>query len=137
MGPPEHRRAARRPTRPAGQAGEEIAARFLERHGFRILARNLRSRLGEIDLIARDGGTLVFVEVKARRGPGSEPPQVAVDARKRLRLARLALHYLARQWLADLACRFDVVAVTLEPDGDAASRVEHFPGAFRQDGWTG
>lgn len=127
---------ATRPTHPVGQLGEAAAARFLESRGFRILARNLRSRLGEIDLIARDGGTLVFVEVKARRGPASEPPQVSVDGRKRSRLARLALDYLAREWLRDLACRFDVVAVTLDPEG-GPPRVEHFPGAFAADGWTG
>ncbi|MBI4011164.1 MAG: YraN family protein [Candidatus Rokubacteria bacterium] len=132
----------KRPTRPVGQLGEEVAARFLEARGFRILARNLRSRLGEIDLVARDGATLVFVEVKARRGPASEPPQVSVDGRKRSRLARLALDYLAREWLRDLACRFDVVAVTFDP-GDPGSPagappcVEHFPGAFAADGWTG
>lgn len=135
----------KRPTRPVGQLGEEVAARFLESRGFRILARNLRSRLGEIDLVARDGATLVFVEVKARRGLASEPPQVSVDGRKRSRLARLALDYLARAWLRDLACRFDVVAVTFDPGdpGDPGSpagappRVEHFRGAFAADGWTG
>ncbi len=126
---------ARPPTRPLGQLGEEIAARFLERRGFRILARNLRSRLGEIDLVARDGPTLVFVEVKARRHRRGDPPQAAVDARKQARLARLAIDYLAREWLGELACRFDVVAVSLEPGG--APRVEHFPGAFAADGWTG
>jgi putative endonuclease len=99
-----------------------------------ILARNLRSRLGEIDLVARDGGTLVFVEVKTRSGAPREPPQAAVDARKRQRLARLALNYLARAWLRDLACRFDVVAVTLDPTG-GPPRVEHFPGAFSVDAW--
>jgi putative endonuclease len=81
----------------------------------------------------------VFVEVKARRGASGEPPQAAVDARKRSRVVRLALDYLAREWLGDLACRFDVVAVTLDPDDPAAApaRVEHFPGAFAADGWTG
>ncbi len=130
---------AKPPTRPVGQLGEDVAARFLESRGFRILARNLRSRLGELDLVARDGATLVFVEVKARRGRPGDPPQVGVDARKRSRLARLALDYLAREWLQDLACRFDVVAVTFDT-GDAEGgppRVEHFPGAFAADGWTG
>jgi putative endonuclease len=124
-----------RPTRALGQRGEELAARFLERRGFVILARNLRSRLGEIDLIARDHRTLVFVEVKARRGRGGDPPQAAVDGRKRTRLARLAADYLAREWLGDRACRFDVVAVTFDPAEQA--RLEHFPAAFAIDGWTG
>ncbi len=113
-----------------------MAARFLADRGLEILARNLRSRLGEIDLVARDGATLVFVEVKTRLGRPSEPPQVAVDRRKQARLARLALDYLAREWLRDLSCRFDVVAVTLDPAG-GPPQVEHFPGAFAADGWTG
>lgn len=135
--------AARKPdsarhdsARPLGQAGEAIAARYLEARGLRIVARNLRSRLGELDLVARDGGVLVFVEVKTRRGPSGDPPQAAVGARKQTRLARLALGYLAREWLRDLACRFDVVAVTLDPDG-GPPRVEYFPGAFAVDGWSG
>jgi putative endonuclease len=126
---------SRRPEVPPGREGEAVAARFLEGRGMEIVARNLRSRLGEIDLIARDGPALVFVEVKTRVGPSAVPPQAAVDARKRLRLARLALDYLAREWLGDLACRFDVVAVTLDPAG-GPPRVEHFPGAFTVEGWA-
>jgi putative endonuclease len=114
--------------------GEEVAARFLARRGLEILERNLRSRLGEIDLLARDGATLVFVEVKTRRGPAEDPPQAGVNARKRMRVARLALGYLARRCREDLSCRFDVVAVTVDPAGP---RLEYFPGAFTVDGWTG
>jgi putative endonuclease len=128
-----------RSTRPVGQLGEALAAGYLERRGFEILARNLRSRLGEIDLIARSGRTLVFVEVKTRRGRGGGPPQAAVDRRKQMRLARLAAEYLARGRRGPCACRFDVVAVTLDA-GDPAGggpRVEHFPGAFAVDGWAG
>jgi putative endonuclease len=118
-----------------GRLGEDVAARFLERQGLRILGRNLRSRLGEIDLVAREGATLVFVEVKARRAGTADPPQASVDARKQRRLARLALSYLARRWLGDLGCRFDVVAVTLESGGRPAV-VEHFRGAFLADPWS-
>lgn len=132
----EPRRSRRPSTRPLGQTGEEIAVRFLERRGLRILARNLRSRLGEIDLVARDRDTLVFVEVKARRGAAGDPPQARVDALKRRRLARLALNYLARRWLVDLGCRFDVVAVTLDSAG-SAPKVEYFPSAFVIDTWPG
>lgn len=119
---------------PVGPMGEAVAARFLEARGMRIVARNVRSSRGEIDLVARDGATLVFVEVKTRRGTPGEPPQAAVGPAKRTRLARLAVDYLARQWLGDLRCRFDVVAVTLAADGSVV-RVEHFPGAFALDGW--
>ena len=126
-------------TRPVGQLGEALAAGYLESQGFEILARNLRSRLGEIDLVARSGRTLVFVEVKTRRGRSGDPPQAGVDRRKQVRLARLAAEYLARARRGLCACRFDVVAVTLEVDdaAGAAPRVEHFPGAFAVDGWTG
>jgi putative endonuclease len=125
----------RAPTRALGQAGEAAAARFLARRGLVILARNLRSRLGEIDLVARDGATLVFVEVKARRGVLGDPPEAAVDARKRARLTRLALGYLAARRLGERSCRFDVVGVSLDEAG-GVTRVRHLPHAFDLEGWT-
>lgn len=128
------RRGGRRPTQPLGRLGEDIAAAYLARRGLRIVERNCRSRLGEIDLIARDGRTLVFVEVKARAGRTADPPQVAVNGRKQARLGRLALGYLGRQRLGTVPCRFDVVAVTLDP-GRGVPRVVHFPGAFQVDAW--
>jgi putative endonuclease len=121
------------PTRALGQAGERAAARFLERRGLLILARNLRSRLGEIDLLARDGPTLVFVEVKARRGASGDPPEAAVDARKRIRLTRLALGYLAARRLGERPCRFDVVGVSLDEGGDVTG-IRHLPYAFDFEG---
>jgi putative endonuclease len=130
------RRALPRPsTRLLGQAGEAAAIRFLERRGYVVLARNLRSRLGEVDLLVRDGATLVFVEVKARRGPVDDPPQGAVNLRKRRRLVRIALGYLAARRLGEPRCRFDVIAVSL----DAAGRVtgiRHLRHAFDGDGWV-
>jgi putative endonuclease len=126
----------RRPTQALGRRGEELAAVYLGRRGLRVVDRNCRSRLGEIDLVARDGPTLVFVEVKTRAGLSAVPPQVGVDARKQARLGRLALAYLARRRLGTVACRFDVVAVTLDPTG-GAPRVIHWPGAFQVDPWPG
>jgi len=126
---------ARAPTRALGQVGEAAAARFLERHGLVILARNLRCRLGEIDLLARDGPTLVFVEVKARRGLLGDPPEAAVDARKRARLTRLALRYLAARRLGERSCRFDVVGVSLDEAGGVIG-VRHLRHAFDFEGWT-
>jgi putative endonuclease len=125
----------RTPTKSLGEVGEAAAARFLERRGLVILARNLRSRLGEIDLLARDGRTLVFVEVKARRGSPGDPPEAAVNARKRARLARLALGYLAARRLGERSCRFDVVGVSLDAAGGVTG-VRHLPHAFDLDGWT-
>ena len=109
--------------------------RYLERRGLVILARNLRSRLGEIDLLARDGSTLVFVEVKARRGLRGDPPEAAVDARKRARLGRLALGYLAGRRLGEQSCRFDVVGVSLDAAGGVIG-VRHLRHAFDLDGWA-
>jgi putative endonuclease len=103
----------------------------------RILARNARSRLGEIDLVGVDGDTVIFVEVKTRSTAAVAPPQAAVDRRKRARLVRLAEAYVARHGLQDRRCRFDVVAVTFEaPGSTAASRIDHFRGAFTADGET-
>jgi len=112
-----------------GRAGEVEAARFLARRGLVILERNLRSRLGEIDLLACDGQTLVFVEVKARRGSPGDPPQAAVDARKRARLGRLALGYLAACRLGERSCRFDVVAVSFDEAGGITA-TRHIRNAF-------
>ena len=126
---------ARTSSRALGRIGEGAAVRFLRRRGLVILARNLRSRLGEIDLLARDGATLVFVEVKARRGGPGDPPEAAVDARKRARLTRLALGYLAARRLGERPCRFDVVGVTLDAAGGVTG-VRHLEHAFDLDGWT-
>lgn len=124
---------ARPPTRTLGRTGEAAAARFLERRGLVILARNVRSRLGEIDLVARDGSTLVFVEVKARRGGAGDPPQAAVGARKRARLSRLALGYLAAHRLGERSCRFDVIGVSLDETGRVTG-VRHLRHAFDLEG---
>jgi putative endonuclease len=123
------------PARAVGQRGEAAAARYLERRGLVILARNLRSRLGEIDLLARDGRTLVFVEVKARRGHEGDPPEAGVRGRKRARLSRLALGYLAARRLGEQPCRFDVVGVSLDDAGQVTG-VRHFTHAFDLQGWT-
>ncbi len=122
-------------TRSVGQAGEAAAVRYLKRRGLVILARNLRSRLGEIDLLARDGATLVFIEVKSRRGLSGDPPEAAVDGRKRARLVRLALGYLAARRLGEQSCRFDVVGVSLDEAGRVTG-VRHLKHAFDLDGWT-
>jgi putative endonuclease len=92
-----------------GRRGEDAAAEFLRRRGFEILARNVRTAFGEIDLVAVDEGVVVFVEVKARR---STSGLEAVDARKQRRLSRLALVFLASAGWLDRPARFDVVAVS-------------------------
>lgn len=94
-----------------GKTGEDLACRELERHGYAIVARRYRRHGGELDIIARDGPTLVFVEVKARDSRAFGEPAEAVTAIKRRRMIRLALDYVMRQHLTDCPCRFDVVSI--------------------------
>jgi putative endonuclease len=110
--------------------GEWLAARWLWLKGYRVLERNWRCAAGEVDLICRQGQTIVFVEVKTRRGKRLGAPEDAVDARKRRRLVQLARIYLARCRLDDAPCRFDVVAVV--SDGVVPS-LRHLKAAFRAD----
>jgi putative endonuclease len=112
-----------------GQRGEDAAAKFLKRKRYRILARHLDSRLGELDIVAVDGRTVVFVEVKTRTDTDAGHPAEAIDERKQRRMTRAALGFLKANRLLDYAARFDVVAITW--DNAAASPViEHFENAF-------
>lgn len=95
-----------------GRLGEDVAARHIEAQGLHIVARNVRLPIGEIDLIARDGKTLVFVEVKSVYGRGGRLPQEAVSVSKQRRLTRLALWYMRKEGLYRQPARFDVVAIT-------------------------
>ncbi len=98
-----------------GKYGEDIAVGELERLGYAILARRYRTNRGEIDIVAREGGTIVFVEVKARLTAEFGTAAEAVTFRKQRQLARMAVEYLARHRLAACPCRFDVVAIDGEP----------------------
>jgi putative endonuclease len=104
--------ARRRSGVPLGRRGERAAARHLRRAGYRLLARNFRAAGAEIDLIAADGATIVFVEVKTRVGIASGRPEEAVDARKQERIRRAAEVYLGRHRAGDRPVRFDVIAIT-------------------------
>ncbi len=111
-----------------GDEGEAQAEAYLRRQGFRILGRNVRSPLGELDLIADQAGTLVFVEVKRRRSGAYGGAIEAVDARKRAKLIQLASQYLAQHRLHDRACRFDVVLI--QDDAGTGTAVQHIANAF-------
>lgn len=115
-----------------GDEGEGQAEAFLRRRGFRILGRNLRSPLGELDLVADDHGVLVFVEVKRRRTGAYGGAIEAVDARKRAKLVRLAAQYLVQHRIADRPCRFDVVLI--QDDAAPTAVVQHIANAFDVDG---
>ena len=109
--------------------GEDAAARYLQAQGYAILERNYRTDLGEVDLIARHGGDLVFVEVKSRTPSDSFAPGESVTRAKRGKLVRLAQVYLGARARRDERCRFDVVEVALEDTGEVLS-VRVIPGAF-------
>ena len=115
--------------RALGGRGEALAADFLRRAGLQIVARNYRSSLGELDLVARDGDETVFVEVKTRVGGPGTAPDVAVTATKLERLARLAEVYLAREGSADAPWRVDVVAIVLGGRGEVRT-IDHLRGVF-------
>jgi putative endonuclease len=110
-----------------GKIGEDLACGELTRRGYAILERRYRSRYGEIDIIARCGETLVFVEVKARSGQAFGGGGAAVTRWKQRRIVRMAEDFLARRHIVDQPCRFDVVTVDV---GDEAPRIEVYPHAF-------
>ena len=110
--------------------------RFLRRRGYKIIASGDRSKWGELDIIAVDGRTVVFVEVKTRESDEQGHPAEAVDRVKQERITRLALSYLQRHGLLECEARFDVVAVTW-PAGARRPRVEHFENAFEPVGVDG
>jgi putative endonuclease len=116
-----------------GPRGEQLAARFLQQQGYRIIARGHRQRLGEIDLIALDGDTLVFVEVKTRQSQRAGDPSEAVDLRKQERVTRAALAYLKRRRLLEQAARFDVVSIVWAAP-DEPPDIRHFVNAFQAVG---
>jgi putative endonuclease len=109
--------------------GEREAEALLRRAGMTILDRRYRRRFGEIDLVARHGDLLVFVEVKTRSGRGYGGPAAAVTRHKQRRIARVALGYLQERGWLERRCRFDVVEVLLRPGGGL--RIRHIPDAFR------
>lgn len=110
-----------------GSRGERLAARLLKQKGFRILARNCRSRFGELDLIARDGDTIVFVEVKTRSQSETGRPEDAITEHKRRQMTRAALAWLHKNRLDNHRCRFDVIAIVW---GEGEPQVDHYMGAF-------
>ncbi len=111
-----------------GQWGEDQAAAYLSRQGLKILVRNYRTPVGEIDIIARDRKMLVFVEVKTRRSSSFGLPQEAVGLRKQQQIIRTANWYLKQEKIGKMQPRFDVIAILCQSDGMA--KIEHLPDAF-------
>jgi putative endonuclease len=97
-----------------GKLGEDLALKKIKRMGYKCIVRNYRCSLGEVDLIAKDGDTLVFVEIKTRKGKSLEYAKEAVDRRKKRQLSKVALAYMKENHCSGTKSRFDVVAVNLE-----------------------
>ncbi len=113
--------------RQLGRLGEALAAELLETHGYKIVARNVRTPLGEIDLVARQGKTLVFIEVKLRRSLQFGTPAEAVTLRKQQRLRRAAQFYLMQYPQQAESIRFDVIAILWQGD---RPQIDIIPAAF-------
>ncbi len=110
-----------------GKLGEELAVQYLKREGYRIVETNYRCPFGEVDVVAREGGGIVFVEVKSRRSDQYGAPQTAVGKKKQETISKIAQYYLKEKHLQNCPARFDVVAVRIMPGG---SRIELIRNAF-------
>ena len=121
------------PKKTLGQRGEAAAARHLRRSGYKILARGDRFGPGELDLVALDRDTIVFVEVKTRESHDMGHPSEAVDQPKQRKLTKLAVTFLKRYGLLERPARFDVIAVTW-PAGRRSPTIEHIKNAFEAVG---
>jgi putative endonuclease len=108
----------RREKKELGKRGEELASRFLRKNRYKILERNYVCKMGEIDIIAQEKDTLVFVEVKTRTSMDFGPPQLAVNPTKQMQLSKVALNFLKEKKREDVKARFDVVAIILRPTGE-------------------
>ncbi|UCE20635.1 MAG: YraN family protein [Gemmatimonadota bacterium] len=109
-----------------GKKGEELAVQFIRRQGFEILERNYHHRRGEIDIVARDRKTLVFIEVKTATSNQYGPPESWVDSRKQQQVAKIAAAYLQERKVTNVDCRFDVIAV----DHTRENSINHIQNAF-------
>ena len=119
-----------------GRRGERCAARALRRRGYSIIDRNYRTPVGEIDIVARHGDTLVFVEVKTRRNADDILPEDSVGTAKQRHIYRTAQFYLNEKNVSpDTDCRFDVISVTLSDRWWSRTQIEIFQNAFDAPAW--
>jgi len=116
-----------------GSRSERAAGKFLKKLGYRILARNFSCHLGELDLIALDGATIVFVEVRSTEAADDAGPIESIDRTKQERLTRLALYFLKKKCLLNHAARFDVLTISWPAD-EKEPRIHHWKSAFEAAG---
>ncbi len=110
-----------------GKHGEDLAVDHLKREGYRIIKRNYRCVFGEIDIVARDEKTLVFVEVRSRKTNRYGNPRESVGLSKKMKISKIALNYLKEKQFQNSHARFDVIAIKMLPDGN---KVELIKNAF-------
>lgn len=120
------------PSRELGKRGEALAWNFLIRQGYRILEKNYRNRLGEVDVVAQKEGTITFIEVKTRKDERFGLPAEAVNWKKRRKLVLLAEAYLQQKGLEHLPARFDILSITWDGEGEPSFSL--IPDAFGADG---
>ncbi len=116
-----------------GKIGEQLAAKYLRQKGFQILEQNIRLYKAELDIVAREQATLVFVEVKTRKNDHFGSPAEAVTYRKQQQISKAALAYIAKNNLDTMRVRFDVIGILLPKNGSA--EIEHIRDAF-ESAWN-
>ena len=116
-----------------GDRGERAAVRYLKKQRFRIIAKQYRNSFGEVDIIAQDGKTTVFVEVKTRTSTNDGQPFEAVDLRKQEKITRIALAWLKKHDRLEQPARFDIVSI-IWPDENSEPQIQHFRNAFEATG---
>lgn len=112
-----------------GRRGEQIAEGYLQTCGYKILEKNYRCPLGEIDLVAEEKGVLIFVEVRTLSSKNWGLPQMSINFTKQKKIIKTSLYYLSEKNMWNRTCRFDIVAITL-PIENGEQRVELIKGAF-------
>ena len=115
-----------------GTQGEQLAIRFLKKKGYKILQRNYRCKIGEIDIVCYDHGTIAFVEVKTRFSDKFGSPELSVTEAKKRQILKVALHYVAKKKIEDINLRFDVVSIFYPPT-EKHPTITLFKNAFTKD----
>jgi len=108
-----------------GKKGEDIAVAYLKSAGYRIVERNYKCLFGEIDIVAKDGDIVVFIEVKSRKSDEFGDPQVAVGLEKQKKISKISLKYLEEKHLYPCNARFDVVAIKMLPSGNKVELIQN------------